>query len=317
MLNIEPEAVYVKVSVAILINDNHQVLLGQRPPQKSWEGWWEFPGGKIEKGETSSDALYREVYEEIGVKITQFKKWVTRKYSYDGNDITLHFFKVQKWEGEVTSKENQKLVWAYLKNPNVSPILPANLFVQKAFDLPKYYAITNLSETSKKVFFNQLQNKISNGLKMIQVREKNISFDKFKIFSNEVIKICKPKGVKVIINSDVNLAYEINADGVHLTSKDLISIKKIPKNLIVSASCHTQEEIDIAEKLNINFLVLSAIKKTLSHPDIKPIGWDEFENIANRVNTPIYALGGLGVNDYSIALENGAIGIASQRSIWQ
>jgi len=317
MLNIEPEAVYVKVSVAILINYNHQVLLGQRPPQKSWEGWWEFPGGKIEKGETSSDALYREVYEEIGVKITQFKKWVTRKYSYDGNDITLHFFKVQKWEGEVTSKENQKLVWAYLKNPNVSPILPANLFVQKAFDLPKYYAITNLSETSKKVFFNQLQNKISNGLKMIQVREKNISFDKFKIFSNEVIKICKPKGVKVIINSDVNLAYEINADGVHLTSKDLISIKKIPKNLIVSASCHTQEEIDIAEKLNINFLVLSAIKKTLSHPDIKPIGWDEFENIANRVNTPIYALGGLGVNDYSIALENGAIGIASQRSIWQ
>ena len=53
MLNIEPEAVHVNVSVAVLINDNHQVLLGQRPPQKSWEGWWEFPGGKIEKGETS------------------------------------------------------------------------------------------------------------------------------------------------------------------------------------------------------------------------------------------------------------------------
>ena len=308
---------HVDVSVAVLINNNRQVLLGQRPHPKSWEGWWEFPGGKIEKGETSVDALYREIDEEIGVKITQFKKWVIRKYSHGGNDITLHFFKVYGWEGEVTSKENQKLVWTHLQNPNVSPILPANLFIQKAFDLPKYYAITNLSETSKKVFFNQLQNRISNGLKMIQVREKNISFDEFKIFSNEVIKICKPKGVKVIINSDVNLAYEIKADGVHLRSKDLISIKKIPKNLIVSASCHTQEEIYIAEKLNINFLVLSAIKKTLSHPDIKPIGWDEFENIANRVNTPIYALGGLGVNDYSIALENGAIGIASQRSIWQ
>ena len=308
---------HVNVSVAVLINNNRQVLLGQRLHPKSWEGWWEFPGGKIEKGETSVDALYREIDEEIGVKITQFKKWVIRKYSHGGNDITLHFFKVYGWEGEVTSKENQKLVWTHLQNPNVSPILPANLFIQKAFDLPKYYAITNLSETSKKVFFNQLQNRISNGLKMIQVREKNISFDEFKIFSNEVIKICKPKGVKVIINSDVNLAYEIKADGVHLRSKDLISIKKIPKNLIVSASCHTQEEIYIAEKLNINFLVLSAIKKTLSHPDIKPIGWDEFEKIVNRVNTPIYALGGLGVNDYSVALENGAIGIASQRSIWQ
>ena len=97
--------------------------------------------------------MYREIYEEIGVKITQFTKWVTRKYSYGGNDVTLHFFKVQKWEGEVTSKEKQKLVWTYLQEPNVSPILPANQFIQKGFNLPKYYAITNLAETSKKVFF--------------------------------------------------------------------------------------------------------------------------------------------------------------------
>ena len=308
---------HVNVSVAVLINADHQVLLGQRPPPKSWNGWWEFPGGKIEKGETSVDALYREIYEEIGVKITQFKKWVTRKYSYDGNDITLHFFRVYKWEGKVTSKENQKLVWTYLKNPSVSPILPANLFIQKSFDLPKYYAITNLSETSRQVFFNQLQNKISNGLKMIQVREKNISIDDFKIFSKEVIRICKPKNVKVIINSDVNLAYEIKADGVHLTSKDLISITKLPKNLIVSASCHTQEEINIAEKLNIHFVVLSAVNKTKSHPNTKPIGWNKFQTIANKTNIPIYALGGLSTEDYEVALENGAVGIASQRSIWK
>jgi len=317
MLNIEPKVVDVNVSVAVLINTNQQVLLAQRPLPKPWAGWWEFPGGKIEKDETSVDALYREIYEEIGVKITQFTKWVTRKYSHEGNDITLHFFKVNKWEGEIASKENQKLVWVYLQKPNVSPILPANQFIQKAFDIPKYYAITNLSETSKKVFLHQLQNKISDGLRMIQVREKNISFDEFKIFSKEIVKICKPKNVKVIINSNVSLAYEINADGVHLTSKDLLGIKAIPKNLIVSASCHTQEEVDIAEKLNINFLVLSAVKKTLSHSDIKPIGWDKFQKIVNKVNTPVYALGGLGTKDYQDALENGAIGIASQRLIWK
>ena len=95
----------INVSVAILVNINKQVLLAQRPPPKSWEGWWEFPGGKIEKNETPVDALYREVYEEIGVKITQFTKWVTRKYSHEGNDIKLHFFKVYKWEGEIVSKE--------------------------------------------------------------------------------------------------------------------------------------------------------------------------------------------------------------------
>ncbi len=307
----------INVSVAVLINSDQQVLLAQRPPLKPWEGWWEFPGGKIEKNETPVDAMYREIYEEIGVKVIQFTKWVTRKYSYGGNDVTLYFFKVYTWEGEVTSKEKQKLVWTYLQKPNVAPILSANQFIQKGFDLPKYYAITNLSEISKKVFLNQLQRKINDGLEMVQVREKNISFNEFRKFSKEVIEICKPKSVKVIINSDVNLAYELKADGVHLTSKELLSIKKIPKNLIVSASCHTQEEINIAEQLNLNFIVLSAVKKTLSHPDMKPIGWDKFQKIVNKVNIPIYALGGLGTKNYEVALDNGAIGIASQRLIWQ
>ncbi len=307
----------INVSVAVLINSDQQVLLAQRPPLKPWEGWWEFPGGKIEKNETPVDAMYREIYEEIGVKVIQFTKWVTRKYSYGGNDVTLYFFKVYTWEGEVTSKEKQKLVWTYLQKPNVAPILSANQFIQKGFDLPKYYAITNLSEISKKVFLNQLQRKINDGLEMVQVREKNISFNEFRKFSKEVIEICKPKSVKVIINSDVNLAYELKADGVHLTSKELLSIKKIPKNLIVSASCHTQKEINIAEQLNLNFIVLSAVKKTLSHPDMKPIGWDKFQKIVNKVNIPIYALGGLGTKNYEVALDNGAIGIASQRLIWQ
>ena len=308
---------HVNVSVAILINADYQVLLGQRPFPKSWEGWWEFPGGKIKKNETFVDALYREIYEEIGIKITKFKKWVTRQYSYDNLDVTLQFFKVYKWDGEITPKENQKLVWTNLKNPNVSPILPANLFIQNAFDLPSYYAITNLSELPKKLFLKQLQEKIDNGLEMIQIREKDISFEELKKFSKEVIKICKPQGVKVIINSYINLAHELKADGVHLTSKDLNSIKKIPQNLIVSASCHTQKDIDIAEKIKIHFIVLSTVKKTLSHPDMKPMGWNKFRKIANKVNIPIYALGGLGIEDYQIALENGAIGIASQRSIWR
>ena len=308
---------HVNVSVAVLINADYQVLLGQRPFPKSWEGWWEFPGGKIKENETFVDALYREIYEEIGIKITKFKKWVTRQYSYENLDVTLQFFKVYKWDGEIIPKENQKLVWTNLKNPNVSPILPANLFIQNAFDLPNYYAITNLSESPKKLFLEQLQEKIDNGLKMIQVREKDISFEELKKFSKEVIKICKPQGVKVIINSYIKLAHELKADGVHLTSKDLHSIKKIPQNLIVSASCHTQKDIDIAEKIKIHFIVLSTVKKTLSHPDMKPMGWNKFRKIANKINIPIYALGGLGIEDYQIALENGAIGIASQRLIWK
>ena len=307
----------IDVSVAILINAKRQVLLAERPSTKSWEGWWEFPGGKIEKNETPVDALSREIYEEIGVYITKFEKWVTRRYSFEGNNIILNFFKVNEWEGQVTAKEKQKLVWANLKKTNTSPILPANNFVEKALDLPKHYAITNLSETSKEVFFNQLQKKIIDGLSLIQVREKNLSLNEFKIFSKEVIKMCQPKNIKVIINSDINLAYDLKADGVHITSKELHKIKDLPKGLIVGASCHTVKDIYIAEKLKVDFIVLSSVKKTLSHPEIEPIGWQKFQKLVNNSNIPAYALGGLGVYDYEAALENGAVGVASQRLIWK
>jgi len=309
--------VHIHVSVAVMINSDNQVLLGQRPYPKSWEGWWEFPGGKVEKNETFIAALYREAYEELGIKINQYKKWIIRQYSYDNLDVTLHFFKVFKWEGKITSQENQKLVWNSLKDLKVSPILPANLFIQRAFDLPDHYAITNLSETKKNIFFSQLQNKIDNGLKMIQIREKEICFDELKIFAKEVIDICKTRSVKVIINSNINLALELKADGVHLTSKQLKILKKLPKELIIGASCHNSQEVQMAEKLDVNFVVLSAIKKTLSHPDIEPMGWKKFKEITNKSNMPIYALGGLGPKDYETSIENGGIGIASQRLIWK
>ncbi len=69
--------------------------------------------------------------------------------------------------------------------------------------------------------------------------------------------------------------------------------------------------------MNINFAVLSTVKKTLSHPNTKPMGWNKFQQIVNKSNIPIYALGGLGIKDYNDALKNGAIGISSQRLIWK
>ena len=141
---------------------------------------------------------------------------------------------------------------------------------------------------------------------VLKIADKIYIIDSYS--SDKTLKICKKFGnkIKIYQHKYINHATQMNW-----------AIKKIPKNLIVSASCHTQEEISIAEHLNLNFIVLSAIKKTISHPDMKPIGWDKFQKIVNKVNIPIYALGGLGTKNYEVALDNGAIGIASQRLIWQ
>ena len=106
------------------------------------------------------------------------------------------------------------------------------------------------------------------------------------------------------------LEYEMNA---------VLKPQTAPNHVIadITVAAWGRKEINIAEKLNIHFVVLSAVNKTKSHPNTKPIGWNKFQTIANKTNIPIYALGGLSTEDYEVALENGAVGIASQRSIWK
>jgi len=291
-------------------------LLGQRTNYKSWSGWWEFPGGKLEKYETPIKALNREIHEELGVKIINPEKWVTRSFSYDDLDVILYFFKVFRWEGEIQSKEGQPLVWSNIEKLDISFILPPNQFVIKAIHLPNYYAITNLFETTLDSFMSQLTSKIKGGIKLIQVREKHLSCKEYKDFANKIIDLSKPQGVKVMINSDINLAYELLADGVHLNSIQLHKIKEFPRDLVVGVSCHTKEDLDVAEEKGADFAVLSPVNETLSHPNRTAMGWKGFKELVTEYSLPVYALGGMSQHDIDEAQRCGGIGIASQRSIW-
>src|SRR5512145_145077 len=101
-------------------------LLAQRPPDKIWAGYWEFPGGKIEGGETPYHALVRELREELGIEVQTAYPWVTREFTYPHARVRLHFFRVTEWSGDMHPHEGQKFSWQAVSDVLVTPVLPAN-----------------------------------------------------------------------------------------------------------------------------------------------------------------------------------------------
>ena len=117
-----------RVAVAIIervVDGEHQVLFAQRPPGKAYAGYWEFPGGKIEAGETVTEALIREIDEELGIHIASASLWRSERFSYEHAHVELNFCRTSDWTGEPHGREGQAFAWQSPDAIVVSPLLPA------------------------------------------------------------------------------------------------------------------------------------------------------------------------------------------------
>ena len=307
----------IHAAVAVLKRADGWVLLAERPADKGWAGWWEFPGGKIEVGESVLEALQREIQEELGIEVTAAHPWIIRTFSYPEKTVKLHFYMVTQWQGQPQPLEGQKLSWQDPTNLTVAPMLPANLPVIAALALPDVVAITNLAELGEALFFIQLEAALANGLKLIQIREKQLSNAALKVFSQQVLALAKPYSAKVLINSDMALAREIGAIGVHFTSYQLMQLQAKPDDLLCAASCHNLHELEHAQRLMLDFVMLSPVKPTLSHLNSTALGWQQFNEMVSNYLLPVYALGGMDWDDRLTAWQHGARGIAMQRAVWR
>lgn len=169
-------------------------------------------------------------------------------------------------------------------------------------------------------FVETFEKHLKNGMKLIQFRSKNINIvDYIRIYSRLFdIKKMYPD-VILMSNGPIEYLININIDGLHLTSHVLMKMSEKPKKagLIFSASCHNAEQLKKAYSLGVNFVTLSPILKTKTHPDASPLGWQQFKNLIQGYSLPVFALGGLGRNNYQEALSFGAYGIAAIRSFWE
>jgi 8-oxo-dGTP diphosphatase len=306
----------VEVAAAVLQRPDGSFLLAQRPADKIWAGYWEFPGGKIEPGETSHHALVRELCEELGITVTTAYPWITRVFTYPHATVRLNFFRVTAWSGELHPHEGQEFAWQHLPHISVAPVLPANTPILRALSLPPLYAISNVAELGEDEFMHRLEAALHNGLRLVQLREKNYSREALRGLALKMLPLIRQHDARLIINADIELCKEIGADGVQLTGTQLAELRERPDVEWCGASCHNAGELRRAEELGCDFALLSPVLPTLSHSGEPHLGWEKFAVIAAGSSIPVYALGGLTHADMHTAWQHGAHGIALLRQAW-
>ena len=300
----------IEVVAAVLERADGSFLLAQRPPGKVYAGWWEFPGGKVEAGEPLSQALKRELLEELGVRVIKAYPWITRVHVYEHGTVMLQFFRVVQWDGEPHPHEGQSLVWQHIDRPVVEPMLPANGPVLASLALPLEYAITDARSLGLVQQLERVEARVNGGLRLIQVRDRD-NWERGPLLY-AVKSIAKQYGARVLVNGGPA------ADGIHFTAERLMTLRARPEgNFLYAASCHTGQELGHAMAIGLDFVVLGPVKPTSSHPQAEPIGWDGFRRAAEGASIPVYAIGGLRPADLHEARRAGAHGLAMISGSWR
>jgi 8-oxo-dGTP diphosphatase len=311
-----PSSPRVEVAAAVIQREDGCFLLGQRPAGKVYAGYWEFPGGKIEAGEAALPALARELHEELGVDIETAYPWLTRDYDYAHAAVRLRFFRVVKWSGSLHGRESQRFVWQSPAAITVDPLLPANAPILRALQLPPVYAITHAWELGMKEQLRRLDQALTRGLKLVQVREKELNEKALRDIAARVIERARAHRARVLVNGSPQLARSLGADGVHLTAARLMEIRQRPDLELVGASCHDAGELARARAVGADFAVLGPVAPTPTHPGASGLGWTRFAELLKDCPIPVYALGGLQPADLETAWRHGAHGISMMRGAW-
>jgi 8-oxo-dGTP diphosphatase len=306
----------LRVAAAVIERADGQVLLAQRPAGKAYAGYWEFPGGKLEAGETPRDALDRELAEELGITVRHAAPWLVQRYRYPHAHVELHFFRVLDWTGEPVGHDGQEFRWQVPGRFDVAPLLPANTVVLRALSLPRMYGITMADQLGEAEFIKRAQLALDRGLRLIQFREKTLPIERQRELARNIVALAHSRGAKVLYNGDVELAREWGCDGVHLTARSLAAMRSRPHDLVCAASCHTRAEIERAGELQLDFAVLGPLFATPTHPGAQTLGWNNFASMVAETTLPVFALGGLGGADLDEAIAHGAHGLALRRAAW-
>lgn len=307
----------IHVVAGVLCDTRGRILLARRTEGRDLAGAWEFPGGKVEHGESPAQALHRELFEELGIEIGDIESLISVPQRYADKSIVLDVYKVLSYIGKPRGREKQALAWSPPEKLISYPMPPADKPVVAALIQPSALAITPEFYGDKQHYLSCIEQQLASGIGLIQLRCKSLAPRKVKELAIDIRTLCQEYEATLFINEDIALARTLDCP-VHLKSMQLMQ-SDIALQLAghpFSAACHHMDDLKKAEALGASYAVLGPVLKTNSHPGADGIGWATFASMRNEVSLPIFALGGLGPSDISEARKHGAQGVAGISQFW-
>jgi len=300
----------IHVVAGVIYNAQGEILLARRQ-----SGLWEFPGGKCEQGESVPQALARELQEELGIVVQQARPLIR----VADKKILLDVWRVEAWLGAPWGREGQTVQWCrHAQDLKKFKFPAANVPIITAVQLPSLYLITPepITLTDKK-FFYRLEACLEGTCSLVQLRAKNLTDRDYCYCAEKALKLSDHYHAQLLLNATPEMALSVGTHGVHLNSKRLYTERPpLGTNLLIAGSCHTLEDIQQANRIKTDFIVLSPVRTTTSHPDAPPLGWHKFYQLTEQANCPVFALGGMSVAELPKSWAHGAQGIAAIRALW-
>ncbi len=308
----KPALAPVHVMVAVIHNHRDEVLVALRKRQSHQGGLWEFPGGKLEPGEPPLQALHREIHEETGLRLLASHPLCRVEHRYADKHVLLDVHLVSRHAGEPAGREGQRVEWRARRELSRADFPAANARIVELLRLPQTITITPAAE-SESDFLELMRKLIASGRELVQVRQPNLPPGRYRQWFIKAMEMTGGSPTRLLFNQLPDYYEpEWRGSGFHASSRVLAELdaRPVPPACMFSASCHSLEELRLAETLGADFALLSPVHATGKYQAGQLLGWSGFRRLADQVSLPVYALGGMRPEQARQARVHGAFGVA-------
>lgn len=311
----------VHVAVGVIRNRVDEVLLALRAKHSHQGGLWEFPGGKVEAGESVAAALGRELREELAIEVRQCFPFCRIQHDYADKSVLLDVWIVTEFSGVAEGAEGQPLRWQAIRDLTKLNFPEANRGIIRLLQMPDRLAITPVLERIDQLDDLYL-NYAESDIQFVQLRQPQLSDALFLEWLEHSRGLASALGLTLFANcrcSAIDSIESMEDVQLHLASHQAkrLDARPLKRSRLLGVSCHNVAELQQAEAIGADFALLSPVYQTKHYTAAECMGLAGFAKLSRRVQLPLYALGGMELNHIPSIKQSGGLGIAAMRSLLQ